>query len=602
MWDLMRKKGRRLIPAVLLLLLILFLTSFMLYAQGAPSDDETACLLGDANESGEADIFDVTYIQRHITLLSDMEINKLAADVNGNKQVDILDAALIQQYLADNADSCYIGEDMRELYTPRAVRCASVGSEVAELRWSAPKMPADGYEIYCRPSDDSEEERFLAAVHGQAFEAEGLSPNTEYIFTVRAFRSIGGRMFRMENGAELSQMTIAPPVQELSLILTVDRAYMTWEASDGADGYLICRDTGDGPVLVSETRDTEYRDSDIIGNAKYRYSVRAVKLVNGKKTVSSEASFAEGWSSPSKPGFTVKRENGMFTLDWSETKGADKYEILMQTPGEEEMKAVALTEALTYSISALDTPEAIFAVRSVKYADGKEYRSEYRKRSCSQYKPTGTIGSFGDSIAFALGSCQFGYAEIIGYDHRLKVDNRGVNSATLSITDGRHCICDDVLDSVKNDSTYDHILIDGGINDYYNSRPLGEVTQDGASSFDRMTVCGGLETIFTHIRSKAPSAKTVFVLVHDVSETAQKKNELGLTFLDYSAAIKGVCEKYGVEIADCGSRLKTGDVEASRQYTYLRYGIYPDGDGLHPNEAGYRRFYVPVIEEKLFGE
>ena len=594
----MRKRERAILAAVLVVIALL-LTFFSVNAVGASSDDAVR-LLGDVNESGRIDAPDVTFLQRYMVGCSVSGFYSVTADVNGNGTIDILDAVLMQRYLTGYAADCPIGCDLREAWTPREVRCVSCGAERAELQWDAPMMPSDGYEVYVRTSAEDDTERFLADVREPSCAATGLSPNTDYVFTVFAYRVVDGEIVRAENGTELSLTTMAPPVADLTLTLTVDRVYLTWTASRGADGYAIYCDTGEGPALCADTDRTFCRSSNITGNTKYKFSVRTYKTVNGVKVISSDASSAEDWSSPSMPGFTVTRSNGVFTVKWSKTKGADKYEVMMQTPDEAEMSIVALTDALSCSLPAGGIPEALFAVRSVKYADGKEYRGEYRVKSCSMYAPAGTLGSFGDSIVWGLGAHQFGYSEIIGYTHRLQVDNRGANSATLSVTEGRHCICDDVLSYVNDDSTYDYILVEGGINDYYTDSLLGSVTPDGTTEFDRSTVCGALETMLSHIRSAAPSAKTVFVLVHDINDTGVKKNQQGLTFTDYTAGIKDVCAKYGVEIADCSTQFKTADSEMSRRCTFTRRGIFPDSDGIHPNEEGYR-LYVPVIEEKLFG-
>ena len=545
---------------------------------------------------------DLTGILRYIDGSGVSGINYAAADVNSDGQVDIFDATRIQLYLSGLSPDGGIGISLRELCMPRELRCTCAGSEYAEVQWDAPAAGADGYEVYVGTAADGGEEHLYTEVTEPICEVEDLSPNTEYIITIRSCRIIDGNVCYAESGAQLSIITMPTPVRELTQVLTVDRVYMTWAPSDGADGYEIYCDTGNGPAMFGETDQTSYRSSDITGNTKYRFSVRTYKYVNGIKIISADESRAEGWSSPSMPGFTVTGSNGVYTVKWSKTKGADKYEVMIQTPDEDEMRVVALTDALTYSIPAKGIPEALFAVRSVKYADGEEYRSEYRKKACSRYDQAGTIGTFGDSIAFAVGAHQFGYSEMIGYNHRMRVDNRAVNSATLGITYGKHCICDDVLAYVNNDSTYDYILVEGGVNDYFNDIPLGTVTPSGTTVFDRTTVCGALEMIFSRIRSTAPSAKTVFVIAHDILDTRVKKNDQGLTFLDYSEGIREVCEKYGIEIADCSTELTTSDPDMERQYTYTWRGIFPDSDGIHPNEEGYRRFYVPVIEEKMFGK
>ncbi len=67
--------------------------------------------IGDCDDSGSIDIFDVTYIQRHIaSLLSEQPKYKEALDVNADGDISILDATEVQRYIALYDVDCAIGE------------------------------------------------------------------------------------------------------------------------------------------------------------------------------------------------------------------------------------------------------------------------------------------------------------------------------------------------------------------------------------------------------------------------------------------------------------------------------------------------------------
>ena len=58
-------------------------------------------LLGDADESGEVSILDVTAIQRKLAEADVSPFSEQAADVDGDGQVTIADVTAIQRYLAE---------------------------------------------------------------------------------------------------------------------------------------------------------------------------------------------------------------------------------------------------------------------------------------------------------------------------------------------------------------------------------------------------------------------------------------------------------------------------------------------------------------------
>ncbi len=89
-------------------------------------------------------------------------------------------------------------------------------------------------------------------------------------------------------------------------------------------------------------------------------------------------------------------------------------------------------------------------------------------------------------------------------------------------------------------------------------------------------------------------------MIHEVTTSYTKTNDLGLNFVNYKNGISSVCEKYGVPIADVSAVMSTRNTAICKKYTSTRLGVYPNGDGVHPNELGYETYYMPVIEAVLF--
>ncbi|MBQ9471612.1 MAG: dockerin type I repeat-containing protein, partial [Ruminococcus sp.] len=70
-------------------------------------------LLGDADDSGDVDILDATYVNRAVLMISGAVINEAASDVDADGEVTVIDATFIQRYEAKFAVPHKIGEKIR---------------------------------------------------------------------------------------------------------------------------------------------------------------------------------------------------------------------------------------------------------------------------------------------------------------------------------------------------------------------------------------------------------------------------------------------------------------------------------------------------------
>ena len=575
-------------------------SSSALTAEAQVSDEPAPRLLGDANSDGSVNILDVTAMQKLLCgKRSAADIDLLAADVDENRRVEIFDVTCIQRRLADLDAAGNIGADMSaRLRTGKPVS-GETGAKTATFYWSPPEVEADGYAVF-QAEAGSDDYRRIGTASEPAFTAGGLAPNTKYSFAVCAFREINGEEALSGSFQTLSVTTMAPCVKDLSATFSGDKVFLLWRLSAGADGYEVYMDAEGGPVLLGRTTERWFRQKGLDYASPYTFIVRTYKEIDGKTVVSSEKAEVSGRTLPVAPIYTVKKKGDVFTLSWSKVNGANKYEVWTQLPGSNIWIMEATTSKLTCSLTKKGVSELYFAVRAVTVIDGKSYRGDYRKQRYTKKAAVGSIQTFGDSIARGLGSHYYSYTELIGEAHDLSVENRAVSGAVFCRADGMRSICDEIIKHVKPENEHDAIILEGGYNDYVFDCPLGKVTRAGTTSFDASTVCGAIETALVHIKKNAPDAKLVNVLVHDITDTATRANGTGKTFAEYEAAIKKVCAKYGVTVANCGAQLKTSDQELSIEYTSTRFGVYPNGDGLHPNEKGYKRFYVPMIEAALF--
>ncbi len=150
------------------------------------------------------------------------------------------------------------------------------------------------------------------------------------------------------------------------------------------------------------------------------------------------------------------------------------------------------------------------------------------------------------------------------------------------------------------DSDCDYIIMEGGINDVLGGLYLGEVTEGFASELDTHTVLGGAEQMCRNLLERFAGKKLGFILIHKVLQLpfTSPPNADGTQKL-YFDKIKEVLNKYSIPVLDLynESGLNTG-MDSFLKYT-LATSANSNGDGVHPNEEGYRKFYVPKIEAWL---
>ncbi len=149
------------------------------------------------------------------------------------------------------------------------------------------------------------------------------------------------------------------------------------------------------------------------------------------------------------------------------------------------------------------------------------------------------------------------------------------------------------------DSDCDYIIMEGGINDVLGGLYLGEVTEGFASELDTHTVLGGTEQMCRNLLARFAGKKLGFILIHKVLQLpfTPPSNADGTQKL-YFDKIKEVLNKYSIPVLDLynESGLNTG-IDSFLKYTLATTN--PNGDGIHPNEEGYRKFYVQKIEAWL---
>ena len=176
---------------------------------------------------------------------------------------------------------------------------------------------------------------------------------------------------------------------------------------------------------------------------------------------------------------------------------------------------------------------------------------------------------------------------------------RGGGILTSAIETGitAHSVVDNLTNLPTDGDLY---CFEGGINDYWDNIPIGTFSDTYSDTFDISTVIGSLEKIFNYAINNFIGKPICFVIVHKIQTTFLTPNTIGKTFSDYRDAIIKVCNKYSIPYYDAFEKSGLNGWNSVQSANFLTAGVVSP-DGCHPNENGYKKYYVPELI-KLFNE
>ena len=192
------------------------------------------------------------------------------------------------------------------------------------------------------------------------------------------------------------------------------------------------------------------------------------------------------------------------------------------------------------------------------------------------------------------------YAKIIADTTGGTYTNFAKSGAILSSNEvlgtTRHSIVDTLPDLPKDADLY---CFEGGFNDYDRNFTLGTYDpNDYTGEVDKSTACGALETIFRYALENFTGKPICFIITHKACRAdavdgvkvpaATTPNNNGDTFQDYHDALSGICKKYSIPYYDAFEESGLNCWNATQNALCM-------SDGLHPNEAGYKRHYAPQL-------
>ena len=105
------------------------------------------------------------------------------------------------------------------------------------------------------------------------------------------------------------------------------------------------------------------------------------------------------------------------------------------------------------------------------------------------------------------------------------------------------------------------------------------------ATLDDTTFAGAIESMFKAALARFPDKKIGYVFIHKCASGYDSRVPNS-----YYGMAKSACEKWGIPYLDLNTQVPPLNYIADLKSTYTA-----NGDGYHPNELGYRTFYVPKI-------
>jgi len=195
-----------------------------------------------------------------------------------------------------------------------------------------------------------------------------------------------------------------------------------------------------------------------------------------------------------------------------------------------------------------------------------------------------TISFNGDSICAGAGYAG-GYGKIIAEENGMTYENIAVGGGTVAyVSENVHCICR-TINNMRADA--DYIILDGGGNDADSGVSAGTLSEGYTATLNDTTFAGAFEAMLKSALERFQGKKIGYIFIHKCVSGFDSRNTATNSF--YMIA-KNACEKWGVPYIDLNT-----EVPPLGYVTSLRTAYTNQGDGYHPNEAGYRAYYVPKI-------
>lgn len=285
--------------------------------------------------------------------------------------------------------SCKITVKLRKT---SGVKISEKSYNKIKITWSA-VSGCNRYEIYRRENNGKETKMTTVSSSVRTWQDTKVKTGSTYSYRIRAAYLYNGKITaRGEYSDKASAKIELTKVKAKAAAKGGPYNYISWNKVSGASGYRIYRKTkNQGWKSIKEVKNTalSYKDYNIQGITSYAYAVRAYRLVDGKKVLSSYTASSYIMSYPAKQNISkITRTSRGLKLYWKTQKNADRYQIYRKTKNASWKRIATVSGGKTSSFEDRTAKKGItyyYAVRAgVKISTGKVLCGSYTAKSAKR--------------------------------------------------------------------------------------------------------------------------------------------------------------------------------------------------------------------------
>ncbi len=187
---------------------------------------------------------------------------------------------------------------------------------------------------------------------------------------------------------------------------------------------------------------------------------------------------------------------------------------------------------------------------------------------------------------WATGKSITGWAGRIIENNGMTGLNLGKSGASVSNCRGANMVVNQLAAQSQVNTDFDYVIMHGGVNDAWDSAPIGEITEGFDGPFVYATFAGGLEDMFQYAKKTYPNAQLGFIINFQLPSATYGKLSDMTEYVDMTIKI---CEKWEIPYLDLYNNESINKELKGTTTTYLH-------DYIHPNKDGYD-VITPYVED-----
>ena len=244
-----------------------------------------------------------------------------------------------------------------------------------KLSWDKTET-ADGYRVYIKT--DSGKFKILTTTTKTSFTAKGLSSDTRYTFSVKAYRKADGKTL-WGQATRKDVTTASGKPSTFSAKESYNTVDLSWREVKGADGYkvYVYNSKKKKYTTLKNVKGNKYTAEELKSGTTYKFAVKPYAKENGK-TYYGKPVYLTVTTKLTRPTITAKITSKGNAISWSKINGAEGYVLYYSNTKDGSYKKLKTTTATSYTHTKPSKSKAYYyKVRAYKTVNGEKIYSSF---------------------------------------------------------------------------------------------------------------------------------------------------------------------------------------------------------------------------------